>query len=1319
MFVGLTLIISSSSLVKAESHYCSSSGYTVITINGVFTNEEGAADNKRLLDDRLVDIYDDEDVKVDYIHNPSRLSGLNDLWDSTIQKVMDDVAVEDYDLIEILRDASEKIRTQKVLLVSHSQGNFYANSFYDVVTGGSGGIPSESIGIYGVASPAGRVAGDGMWITSETDKIIAGAVAKFPLKEIMPPNTRIELQEGDDFLGHNFSGVYLKYEGRRIVDEIKNSLGKLSADVNLNTNRRCINSPEITLRHEFIGAAMDGANLVVAPIVKTTMLTATSFYNVSAATIAVTDKAAVAAASGIKTAYQATATLVASVAEAVNDIDGLIMGALSKSLDRSTLLASLTLFVAGSTDKNGTEADVVQPQTQTETENTENSDSTLLAVVPAQEISQADLIVLKHQLDELQAQIDAFKLRLAEEARAAEVVAAQASVAVASLPTPVVYVGGGGSSGGAGDSYAINTDSSQSAPIVASAPVTIESSGNEGGGENNQNEPTAESPAGELVAEDTQAEESMSEEQSGDAEEGSEPVSESAGGHLVISEIQSGGVNNGDEFIEIYNPSSVDVALSGWSIQYVGGTAAAIEAVNVTIKNFSSDDIVRAKSFFLIARGLNDAEGDYQARLDFCRADAACISAPETDGYLGQTNPDLFHRTFQLSGTANGGNIFLVNGTEAITVLDDPSIVDSVSYGDPELAGVTKALRPGDNQSIERKAMLNGTCVLPFLEGELLGNGCDTGDNVNNFVLNVSPGPQNSLSAAEPVEPDAVPLEETEPVEVLPPVQNFSLSYDQAKLELVFSWDLFADPADAEAVVTHKIKNTMTGEQVFETTSVTTFRKRIFEVGRNYVYSITALDASGTELASSEKTLAVGSFINDVSFYSGDHFRLDRTTRIDNLVEFSFDDYPFLPMDLVLNGGGTGASANYKVAVFYLNKDAPQHEFLFTSHPQDEDLNDVLRLEYETCAGGNGYNSSLLLPDNESYCNVNGGFGNGSMKYPTYLADVDNHLLLPVKRGVSADGFSTSDYFTVAFYGFYRNYPWGFSVENGGANNFKLLAVDKMHYGFQDGMPEHSAPAAISGLNFSFDPVKMLLTASLDVPRDADSLDQLLRYEVSYDNGLTWSATQPSFRLLVEPNATYPFQVRVKDDFGILSDVWSGSYTVPDVASPPFGIPNLRWGNIEGTLSISFDYFSYPFMPDDGSSYNAMVFYLNRLPPLAYAFNAVEDSSYSQVGVAYQSCSDSAIFDRWKLILARYDLSPCPTWSGAVLTSALYPTPSSAPGNITLPIRKLYNVDKSIGDLSSDDYITIGFYRIDGIGVYNQGNMGQVAHDTHHYHFVP
>ena len=54
--------------------------------------------------------------------------------------------------------------------------------------------------------PAGRVAGGGKWLTSDTDKIIADLVAMFPLK-IMAPDTSIVLAEGDDSRGHNFSGV--------------------------------------------------------------------------------------------------------------------------------------------------------------------------------------------------------------------------------------------------------------------------------------------------------------------------------------------------------------------------------------------------------------------------------------------------------------------------------------------------------------------------------------------------------------------------------------------------------------------------------------------------------------------------------------------------------------------------------------------------------------------------------------------------------------------------------------------------------------------------------------------------------------------------------------------------------------------------------------------------------------------------------------------------------------------------------------------------------------------------------------------------------
>ena len=92
-------------------------------------------------------------------------------------------AVKDYDLIEMLKDASEKVKTQKLLLVAHSQGNFYANSFYDTVSGKRGRRSPESIGVYAVATPAGRVAGEGKWLTSDTDKIIADFVALFPFKK--------------------------------------------------------------------------------------------------------------------------------------------------------------------------------------------------------------------------------------------------------------------------------------------------------------------------------------------------------------------------------------------------------------------------------------------------------------------------------------------------------------------------------------------------------------------------------------------------------------------------------------------------------------------------------------------------------------------------------------------------------------------------------------------------------------------------------------------------------------------------------------------------------------------------------------------------------------------------------------------------------------------------------------------------------------------------------------------------------------------------------------------------------------------------------
>ena len=241
---------------QVDNKICSSEGYTIETINGVFTDKNGAIFNRDALKYYFRENYNGEPLTVDFLHNPSHLAGLGDILMSVYQKIFDNETIQDYDLIEMLKSASEKVKTQKLLLVAHSQGNFYANSFYDTVAEKQGGVPRESIGVYSVATPASRVAGGGKWLTSNTDKVIAGIVGRLSFKKIMPPNTRIELQDGDESAGHNFKDIYLKYRSAEIVSDIQASLNRLSENASQNENKSCLSAPELTLAHKIEGAVL-------------------------------------------------------------------------------------------------------------------------------------------------------------------------------------------------------------------------------------------------------------------------------------------------------------------------------------------------------------------------------------------------------------------------------------------------------------------------------------------------------------------------------------------------------------------------------------------------------------------------------------------------------------------------------------------------------------------------------------------------------------------------------------------------------------------------------------------------------------------------------------------------------------------------------------------------------------------------------------------------------------------------------------------------------------------------------------------------------
>ena len=220
---------------------CSKDGFTVLLINGMSTSDSRAEFNLETLDYVLPKDYKKEIINADYLLNPSHFAGLGDALDVINQKLYENNGITDFDFLQMWQDASEKVQTQKVLLVGHSQGNFYVNSFYNVLADREGGVPSRSMSVYGVASPASYVAGGGKYITSSNDKIInnlrVGNLLNILASNVVIPPTV------EDVNGHDFTKVYMEYQGDRIINEILATLNNLSEnDIQQNTEP-CIGTP--------------------------------------------------------------------------------------------------------------------------------------------------------------------------------------------------------------------------------------------------------------------------------------------------------------------------------------------------------------------------------------------------------------------------------------------------------------------------------------------------------------------------------------------------------------------------------------------------------------------------------------------------------------------------------------------------------------------------------------------------------------------------------------------------------------------------------------------------------------------------------------------------------------------------------------------------------------------------------------------------------------------------------------------------------------------------------------------------------------------
>lgn len=193
--------------------------------------------------------------------------------------------------------------------------------------------------------------------------------------------------------------------------------------------------------------------------------------------------------------------------------------------------------------------------------------------------------------------------------------------------------------------------------------------------------------------------------------------------HVVISEVQISGSTSTDEFVELYNPLSKDVDLTGWEIVRKTASLNAKEELIITLAG-----TIPAKGFYLVAH----------------------------TGYDGSAEPDQTYKTE-----------YNISPDNSISLKSGSQTIDLLGMGNSATFEGATIDNPIGNRSIERKANSFSTneTMAPLGIDELMGNGEDTDNNAVDFVRHRSPvisNPQNSSADVEPANtnPTITPTEE-------------------------------------------------------------------------------------------------------------------------------------------------------------------------------------------------------------------------------------------------------------------------------------------------------------------------------------------------------------------------------------------------------------------------------------------------------------------------------------------------------------------------------------------------------------------------------
>ena len=190
---------------------------------------------------------------------------------------------------------------------------------------------------------------------------------------------------------------------------------------------------------------------------------------------------------------------------------------------------------------------------------------------------------------------------------------------------------------------------------------------------------------------------------------------------VLISEIAVAGATASDEFVELYNPNTTEVDISGWKLQYKSATGTS--GYNNTFV-LPGDSKIAPHGFFL-------------------------VTSPT---YVGSSGGDANWGTV-IAGLAAGGGHIRIGLPDMTTATADPLAIDTLGYGTANAPEGTAISVTGikTNGSIERKAYASSSVASMAAGGadESKGNGYDSENNSADFLLRETRNPQNKASPAE------------------------------------------------------------------------------------------------------------------------------------------------------------------------------------------------------------------------------------------------------------------------------------------------------------------------------------------------------------------------------------------------------------------------------------------------------------------------------------------------------------------------------------------------------------------------------------------